>query len=441
MCKKPPPPSPNQGGTGGSFGDPYVTTFDGSRVGTQGYAFQTSGEFTLVKSTTDSLEIQGRLQPFPTAGVYRNDVAMNTAFAMRDGGAVVEVDNPTSNIGQPGALVLYLDRQRVSARSGQSMTLAGGGRVRYTPLQVTVSWPDGTVADVYRMLIHYGVNISVKPSRQRAGRLAGLFGNDDGKPTNDFVGRDGHVYPAAVVEKFGVETSSARARHIVLDEFGASWRITPATSLFVYPPGKNTYSYLVKGFPFRTLSQRSLTGRQLAEARAACERAHVTNTALLGGCIVDVGATGNRQLAASAGAFQRATGLRAPCTGGGLSGRWSGRYSGAFNGTFVLDWTQSGSRLDGKIKLSNPRRTLGIGGSVSGSTIRFGAVGFVTYSGSVNGDSMSGTYSSPRGGDPGARPRSPELRVRPSALEDQAIIPRRSAFATAAARSPTSSLS
>jgi hypothetical protein len=124
----------------------------------------------------------------------------------------------------------------------------------------------------------------------------------------------------------------------------------------------------------------------------------VTNAALLGGCVVDVGATGNRRLAASASTFQRATGLRPTPTGEGLSGRWSGRYGGVFNGTFTLNWTQSGSTLRGKIKLSSPRSTVGISGSVSGDTIRFGAVGFVTYTGSVHGNSMSGTYNTPRGG-------------------------------------------
>ena len=74
-------------------------------------------------------------------------------------------------------------------------------------------------------------------------------------------------------------------------------------------------------------------------------------------------------------------------------------YSGAYQGTFILNWKQSGSSLSGKIKLSSPGVTLGIRGKVSGdNSIQFGAVGFVTYSGSVSGNSMPGTYQSPRGG-------------------------------------------
>jgi hypothetical protein len=80
--------------------------------------------------------------------------------------------------------------------------------------------------------------------------------------------------------------------------------------------------------------------------------------------------------------------------GGSLTGTWSGTYSGAYHGTFTLHWTQRHSHLTGTIKLSSVGRT-NITGSVRGSTIRFGTVGnanAITYSGSVSGKSMSGTY-------------------------------------------------
>ena len=76
-----------------------------------------------------------------------------------------------------------------------------------------------------------------------------------------------------------------------------------------------------------------------------------------------------------------------------------GRYSGAFSGTFTLGWTQSGSILRGSITLSSPHGKYGIGGSVKGNAINFGAVGVgATYTGSVSGKSMSGSYKSPQGG-------------------------------------------
>ena len=80
---------------------------------------------------------------------------------------------------------------------------------------------------------------------------------------------------------------------------------------------------------------------------------------------------------------------------GGLSGTWSGQYSGAFQGTFTLTWQQSGSTLSGTIKLSAPPLNLPISGNVNGSAIQFGTLGAVgvTYSGSVSGNTMSGTYT------------------------------------------------
>jgi hypothetical protein len=86
-------------------------------------------------------------------------------------------------------------------------------------------------------------------------------------------------------------------------------------------------------------------------------------------------------------------------SGSGLSGKWTGAYGGTFSGTFVLNWTQSRSKLSGTIKLSTGG-TDNVNGTVDGSAIRFGTVGgdAVHYTGSVSGDSMSGSYSTAAGG-------------------------------------------
>jgi hypothetical protein len=79
----------------------------------------------------------------------------------------------------------------------------------------------------------------------------------------------------------------------------------------------------------------------------------------------------------------------------GLSGKWRGQYSGAYQGNFTLRWHQSGSKLSGRITLSAPSHgTLPIHGTVQGGSIQFGTVGSeaITYSGSVSGSAMSGTW-------------------------------------------------
>ena len=104
---------------------------------------------------------------------------------------------------------------------------------------------------------------------------------------------------------------------------------------------------------------------------------------------------------------QPALGAELRAAGGPLSGTWSGKYSGAFHGTFTLHWTQTGSKLSGTINLSTQRSKLSLNGTVRGSTIRFGTVGSaaITYTGTVSGKSMSGSYHTQVGGGRGAPTR------------------------------------
>ena len=101
----------------------------------------------------------------------------------------------------------------------------------------------------------------------------------------------------------------------------------------------------------------------------------------------------------SARSRRRTSPVRQPVARCEVLGLKATQYGGAFSGTFTLHWTQTGSKLKGSITLSNPRGKYGIGGSVHGSSITFGAVGAgATYTGWVSGKSMSGHYKSPEGG-------------------------------------------
>lgn len=83
----------------------------------------------------------------------------------------------------------------------------------------------------------------------------------------------------------------------------------------------------------------------------------------------------------------------------GLSGTWSGGYSGTYGGTFKFSWRQSGSKLIGHITLMPSLSSYRLTGTVSGGSIKFGTVGgpAVSYSGSVSGSSMSGTWRAANG--------------------------------------------
>ncbi len=90
----------------------------------------------------------------------------------------------------------------------------------------------------------------------------------------------------------------------------------------------------------------------------------------------------------------KAKAASAPKSTSALAGKWSGTYSGSYNGTFKLNWRQTGSHLHGTITISNPGSTLPINGTVNGTAISFGTVGStaITYTGTLSGNSMSGTY-------------------------------------------------
>jgi hypothetical protein len=98
-----------------------------------------------------------------------------------------------------------------------------------------------------------------------------------------------------------------------------------------------------------------------------------------------------------------ATAARKASPASGLSGSWSGTYGGAYSGTFKLRWTQSAAKLQGSIWITYEGESAKttVTGKLSGTAITFGAVGpvgVITYTGSVSGSSMSGRYTTPKGG-------------------------------------------
>ena len=124
----------------------------------------------------------------------------------------------------------------------------------------------------------------------------------------------------------------------------------------------------------------------LAIALAACSSSASTATQTTGTQPAAVTSTAAASLAPASSS--------PPAAATGLSGRWSGHYSGASQGNFTLNWRQSGSALNGTIKLETDGIGMPIHGIVHGDSIQFGTVGStgITYKGTVAGNSMSGTY-------------------------------------------------
>lgn len=132
--------------------------------------------------------------------------------------------------------------------------------------------------------------------------------------------------------------------------------------------------------------------------------------ALSSGALVGAGYAATGNAAGSARGPNAVAATRTPATAAsiaaatrsrrrGLSGTWSGGYSGTYGGKFKFTWRQSGSKLIGHITLMPSLSSYRLTGTVSGGSIKFGTVGgpAVSYSGSVSGSSLSGTWRAANG--------------------------------------------
>jgi hypothetical protein len=283
---------------GTSYGDPHMITFDGFK-----YSFQTVGEFTLVKSTDGNFEVQAR------QGAISNSVAMNTAVAMKIGNTRVALyakNPPDTDTSTP----LRVDGKPTKLENG-TLELPGGGKIQGNSSYYLITAPTGE---------QVGINIDsgrmdIKPYISgQSGQYIGLLGNANGDPADDLRTRGGKVIPTKENSTYGQVSQALRnvlpvpaplnqAEKIFFDvvykEFGDSWRISQAESLFDYPPGKDTGTFTNRSFPNSYLSLNSLLPPQIRQAEEICRKAGVESE-LMDGCIFDVGQTGDASFAQSA---------------------------------------------------------------------------------------------------------------------------------------------
>jgi hypothetical protein len=267
------------GASAGSYGDPHQMTFSRAE-----YDFQAVGEFTLVKSTTDDLEVQVRQERFPGSG----NIAVDTATAMRVDGALVEIAANRSN-----SLQLWVNRQPVAAAD---RSLPGGGKVSFGPAGATVSWPDGTTASVSSVRTLAASNkvtcnasraiyLTVTVPRARFGHLEGLLG-DPGAPPGELLGGNGVKYNIDVLAE---PWASANNFDVLYHQFAPSWRVSAQSSLFYYPKGTTTASFTDLNAPSQALTVRSMAPKTAVAAEKDCKEAGITNRYLLAECTYDVG--------------------------------------------------------------------------------------------------------------------------------------------------------
>ncbi|MGW7465359.1 VWD domain-containing protein [Streptomyces xantholiticus] len=260
-------------GCAGSDGDPHLVTFDGQR-----YDLQAAGEFTAVRSTTDSLEIQVRQTPYPGSTL----VSINKAVAM---------DVAGDRVG------LYLDDNGIGVRVNgahaqlleQGLGLPAGGRLSRRSAEdletYAVAWPDGSILTAH-IVGTWGLNVQVQLAESRAAAVRGLFGDFDGNPDNDLTTSTGQALPR--------DPSFDQ----VYGEFGESWRVSQADSLFDYEPREDTGTFTLRDFPERPITTEDLPNQQVAQM--LCQAAGVTAGPYLDACMIDAAVTGQARFVASA---------------------------------------------------------------------------------------------------------------------------------------------
>lgn len=347
LCEHPPTPpggesgSSGDGSTASSFGDPHLIGFGGTE-----FEFQAAGEFTMLQSTNaHDLEVQARQQP------EFGPVSVDTAVAVRDGHAIVEVDRPVG----ANSLTVLINHHLTHSTHAK---LAGGGVMERLSLRnagfgggskfpgVKVRWPDGTYIEIPENYV--GISLLVRVAPDRLDHLTGLLGDAGAPAATRFRGREGKAYTPSTLEQ---------DEYAVYRKYGASWRISQHQSLFTYPPHKNTHSYTLLNFPSKHYSDGLVELAKALHAEAVCREAGSTNLALLQACEYDVLLTGKSGFAAGDALAQTVSepgpprGAPAPSPSGGGSSTGGSSTSSA----------PSPEDINPPVKLSPPAIDLGAG--------------------------------------------------------------------------------
>ncbi|MDB9540082.1 Calx-beta domain-containing protein [Anabaenopsis arnoldii] len=269
---------------GGTWNDPHLDTLDGL-----GYDFQAVGEFTLVKSTTDELEIQTRQQPWGNS----TSVSINTAIAIKLGDQRIAI---YANQAEPlliNGTTVTLPNSAVYA-VGQNLITREGNQYRII-----------TANNDLIQVKHNGsfLNINLGLADNRQGKVVGLLGNFNNNRNDEFNLRDGTVIGGSI------------SNEQLYGDYGNSWRIVQGESLFDYAPGQDTNTFTDLTYPRNIVTAATLTPEQRAAAEQIARDAGITDPDILEDVILDIFITnGDLQFIQGAVTEQRLTTVSAPNT-------------------------------------------------------------------------------------------------------------------------------
>lgn len=231
------------GGVAAMEGDPHIRTVDGVH-----YDFQAAGEFVALRSA-DGFEIQIRHRAIPTTSFpganshtgLATCVSLNSAVAARVGQQIVTFQPRLDGRPDPSGMELRINGV-LTALTNAGVSLPQGGRVvRSAVGGMEIEFPNGALLvatpGFWSSQGQWYLNVNVSGADAYEGIMGAITrgGWLPALPDGSSLGPK----PASLAQRFDD----------LYHRFGDAWRVTDASSLFDYAPGKSTADFTLLSWP------------------------------------------------------------------------------------------------------------------------------------------------------------------------------------------------
>lgn len=263
------------GGPAHAIGDPHLQTLDGRLID-----LMAVGEFMLASSSDNGLQVQGRFSPL--YGSRTISVVSAVAIKFGDDRLQLTLDSGRILLKHNGRDLNVL-AEPDAGRFGQfSVAYRPPATGAYSQDAYTIELADGSHFSVE--LNGASLAVFFTPDDSYRGQMTGLLGNFNSDPADDLRSSTGTIIPATPGAAPGYEA--------LYRQFGDSWRVTDANSLFTYAGGQNTGTFTDTTFPDREAPAADFTASQQLGARDVCAGVGVSDPALVDACMLDLLVTG-----------------------------------------------------------------------------------------------------------------------------------------------------